>query len=221
MNLFVNETHIFLTSLPEELSEHQYDWVWTHADEPLPYEWLSGKVLLKYPPDALIRELMLGVIEHRYKKLTNLTCLVSGLKSTKKNITKDFKIIKAAGGLVLKEDKMLMIYRLKRWDLPKGKLEEGEKRREAAVREVEEECSIRVELVRKLCNTWHHYQIGNNQVLKQTKWYLMQCLDDSRMKPQLEEDIEDIRWMDRTEVEEALKNSYATIKMVIEQYLQA
>ena len=32
-----------------------------------------------------------------------------------------FKIVKAAGGLIRKKDKFLMIYRMKKWDLPKGK----------------------------------------------------------------------------------------------------
>jgi 8-oxo-dGTP pyrophosphatase MutT (NUDIX family) len=37
------------------------------------------------------------------------------------------KTIVAAGGLVFNENKeLLMIYRRSKWDLPKGKLDEGE-----------------------------------------------------------------------------------------------
>jgi hypothetical protein len=46
-----------------------------------------------------------------------------------------FKYIYAAGGLIKKEDRFLFIYRLKTWDLPKGKLDKGEGPREAAIRE--------------------------------------------------------------------------------------
>ena len=41
-----------------------------------------------------------------------------------------YRIIKAAGGLVLNErDEVLLIYRRNKWDLPKGKVDEGEKLR--------------------------------------------------------------------------------------------
>jgi len=37
---------------------------------------------------------------------------------------------------------MLFIYRFNKWDLPKGKLDNGESVSECAIREVEEECGI-------------------------------------------------------------------------------
>ena len=49
-----------------------------------------------------------------------------------------FNIIKAGGGVVNNnKNQILFIYRLKRWDLPKGKLDKGETIRECAEREVE------------------------------------------------------------------------------------
>lgn len=54
------------------------------------------------------------------------------------------KFILAAGGLVKNtEDQWLLIFRLGKWDLPKGKLENGETPEAAALREVEEECGIK------------------------------------------------------------------------------
>ena len=51
-----------------------------------------------------------------------------------------YKIIEAAGGVVFNEkNEILMIYRLKTWDLPKGKIEKGETPADAAFREVCEE----------------------------------------------------------------------------------
>ena len=129
-----------------------------------------------------------------------------------------FKVIKAAGGLVRKKDKFLMIYRLKKWDLPKGKKERGEKYKETAVREIEEECHVKVKLGKKLCTTWHTYTMNKRAMLKKTKWYVMDVMDDSKMAPMLEEDIEEVRWMNPKEVYHSLQNSYKSIQYVFEQY---
>ena len=48
-----------------------------------------------------------------------------------------------AGGLVINNNsKVLLIYRKNKWDLPKGKLDEGENLEEAAIREVVEETGL-------------------------------------------------------------------------------
>jgi ADP-ribose pyrophosphatase YjhB (NUDIX family) len=133
-------------------------------------------------------------------------------------ILSKFKVIKAAGGLVKKKDRLLMIYRMKKWDLPKGKKESGEKYKETATREVEEECNVKVKLGKKICTTWHTYTMNKNSMLKKTKWYEMDLLDDSKSKPSLEEDIEELRWMTQKEVYHALENSYKSIHFVFEQY---
>lgn len=129
-----------------------------------------------------------------------------------------FKIVKAAGGLVRKKEKFLMIYRMKKWDLPKGKKEKKEKYRETAVREVEEECNVEVKLGKKICVTWHTYTMNKRAMLKKTKWYIMDLVDDSKMKPNTAEDIEEVRWMNRKEVYHALEHSYRSINYVFEQY---
>jgi len=131
-----------------------------------------------------------------------------------------FKIVKAAGGLIRKKDKFLMIYRMKKWDLPKGKKEKGEKYKETAVREVGEECSVAVKLGPKVCTTWHTYTMNKRAMMKKTKWYLMDLTDDSRMKPQLNEDIEEIRLMSPKEVYHALEHSYKSINYVFERYYE-
>ena len=50
--------------------------------------------------------------------------------------------IKTAGGIVIKDDKILFIYKNGRWDLPKGKLERGFKSRETALIEISEETGL-------------------------------------------------------------------------------
>jgi 8-oxo-(d)GTP phosphatase len=138
----------------------------------------------------------------------------------KQYLRSKFKIVKAAGGLIRKKDKFLMIYRMKKWDLPKGKKEKGEKYKETAVREVGEECSVSVKLGKKVCTTWHTYTMNKRSMMKKTKWYIMDLTDDSRMRPQLNEDIEEIRLMSPKEVYHALEHSYKSINYVFERYYQ-
>ena len=60
------------------------------------------------------------------------------------NISRD---LITAGGLVINKDsKVLFIYRKNKWDLPKGKLDEGENLEEAAIREVVEETGLDINL---------------------------------------------------------------------------
>jgi 8-oxo-dGTP pyrophosphatase MutT (NUDIX family) len=120
--------------------------------------------------------------------------------------------------LVRKKEKFLMIYRMKKWDLPKGKKDSGERSKETAVREVGEECGVEVKLGKKICTTWHTYTMNKNNMIKKTSWYVMDLVDDSKMKPAVEEDIEELRWMTEKEVYHALENSYKSIRFVFEEY---
>lgn len=129
-----------------------------------------------------------------------------------------FKIVKAAGGLIRKKDKYLMIYRMKKWDLPKGKKEKKENYRQTAVRETEEECNVSVKLGKRICTTWHTYTMNKRAMLKKTKWYTMEVVDDSKMRPLLDEDIEEVRWMSPKEIYHALKDSYQSINFVFDQF---
>ena len=150
--------------------------------------------------------------------LLSLVVSVDDYTEMKLYLKGKFKVVKAAGGLVRKKERSLMIYRMKKWDLPKGKQEAGEKSKAAAVREVVEECNVKVKLGKKICTTWHTYTMNKNSMLKKTRWYNMELVDDSRMKASTEEDIEDVRWMTQKEVYHALENSYNSIRFVFEEY---
>ena len=134
-------------------------------------------------------------------------------KAFLKKITKTVKLVEAAGGLVRNDEgNHLFIYRNEKWDLPKGKIEKGEKTKVAAVREVEEECGIKVsELNDKICKTYHMYFWKGDTVLKKTHWYLMKHKGKAKLVPQIEEGITDVRFFSREKIATILDNTFPSI----------
>ena len=135
-----------------------------------------------------------------------------------KSLIADLRIIKAAGGLVKNgEGHYLFIHRLGKWDLPKGKVEEDEKMKEAALREVEEECGLKIDyLGRKIMTTYHTYTMRNKFVLKQTKWYEMAVNEVPKLTPQKEEDIDQAIWVKPANLDKIKADTYPLILDVIE-----
>jgi len=144
--------------------------------------------------------------------------LCSDAKSYLKNVIENITLIEAAGGIVKNEEgEYLFIYRNDKWDLPKGKIEKGEKVKEAAVREVEEECGIQVSsLGRKLCKTYHVYISREEVVLKKTHWFKMKSVDQTRLTPQKEEGITDVRWFKKKKISTIVENTFPSIMDVLE-----
>src|SRR5205085_10797503 len=70
--------------------------------------------------------------------LLSMVLSVDNYDEVKSYLKSKFKVVNAAGGLVRKKERSLMIYRMKKWDLPKGKKETGEKSKQTAEREVNE-----------------------------------------------------------------------------------
>ncbi|MCW8898557.1 MAG: NUDIX domain-containing protein [Flavobacteriales bacterium] len=130
----------------------------------------------------------------------------------------NFELIIAAGGKVSNAaGNILFIFRLGKWDLPKGKVEVGETLEESAIREVEEECGIsKLTIINHLKDTYHLYELNNKMVIKQSVWYEMKTDDTSKLIPQTEENITDARWMNDEEIQhEVLKNTYPSIREII------
>ena len=146
------------------------------------------------------------------------------IDETWKKFTSLYTILKAAGGVVINSqtNKLLMIFRNGKWDLPKGKIEAGEEADVAAVREVYEECGIgELKLSKQIKTSFHTYPYKETVILKKTYWFLMSSSDISTPVPQLEEGIVEARWMDKAEVNKALKNAYASIvELLNEQILE-
>ncbi len=131
-----------------------------------------------------------------------------------------YKHIKAAGGIVRNsQEDFLFIYRLGKWDLPKGKMEVGESKEESAIREIEEECSIsNLQLNRFLMPTFHIYFL-KEYVIKETFWFEVFYDGIELPSPQIEEGIESVEWKKQSEIPELMKNSYPNIKLLMDNYL--
>ncbi len=125
-----------------------------------------------------------------------------------------FKIIPAAGGLVKSDKGLLWIFRLGKWDLPKGKVEEGEALELAAEREIIEECgNLQLELHGHLGTTYHCYEQGGEMILKPTHWYGFTTNDiDVELVPQKEEGITKVKWVSVSEMDEVMESTYASIR---------
>lgn len=135
--------------------------------------------------------------------------------------------IKAAGGLLINpvEDsdfiEVLLIFRNGVWDLPKGKLEEGESIPKCAVREVSEEVGSPVEphILADLGTTRHTYTVDDHLIEKETFWFLMHLQDHlDEFTPQTSEGITDVRWVPAKEA--ISKVGFQNLEQVVRRFLE-
>jgi 8-oxo-dGTP pyrophosphatase MutT (NUDIX family) len=128
-----------------------------------------------------------------------------------------FRLIRAAGGVVYKNDEALIIFRNGKWDLPKGKIEKGETPEEASLREVEEECGLTDLKIRKrLDPTYHiykneHMDSSKEWILKETSWFAMEYSGSKIPEPQTEEGITDVKWIGTDEISLILANTWDSL----------
>jgi 8-oxo-dGTP diphosphatase len=100
------------------------------------------------------------------------------------------QVVRAAGGIVVRDGRVLVVHRPKYddWSLPKGKLEEGESWAQAAVREVAEETGLRGELGDEVGRTHYLDARGRN---KEVRYFRMTPVGEPR--PQNE--VDEVRWV--------------------------
>jgi ADP-ribose pyrophosphatase YjhB (NUDIX family) len=140
-------------------------------------------------------------------------------ESLQKEMHKIYTPIMAGGGVVTTgNNDVLMIFRRGKWDLPKGKLDEGEDIAACAVREVSEETGLRdLTLQDKICDTYHVYSQNGESLLKHTVWYHMKGNAADKLTPQKEENILDARWVKEKELPNIIYKSYDAIREVLQQ----
>ena len=164
-------------------------------------------------------------IEEVLYKLKNTTvfgfCLFhNNLEKIWQNFKTNFVVVEAAGGLVSKEEQLLLIYRNSIWDIPKGKVERGESIEETALREVEEECGItNLQIMEQLPTTYHIFHENKKTKLKVTHWFSMSTSADIKPVPQEEEGIAKASYIDRAKIPKLYDQMYNNIKELLITFL--
>ncbi len=200
IKIYFNSKPLFLCDdIDEEISPY------VHHDDTMFIDELSAPAINSMIHEMKQEKIHAGILYH------------TSMEALKKAVFKKFTLIKAAGGLVLDpSNKMLFIFRRGKWDMPKGKLDPGEPLDECALREVKEETGLQqVELDKPLKVTYHTYDEDGRHILKETHWYLMHAAAGQDVKPQEEEQISEIKWIDQKDVDKYLKNSFPLIKEII------
>lgn len=129
----------------------------------------------------------------------------------------NFTTIHAGGGIVYNhEGKLLLMKRMGKWDLPKGKIDPGETTEEGALREVEEECGIKeLKISNYFKDTYHTYKLQGHRFLKNSHWYTMKTTYQGELVPQLEESITEVKWVDPSEIDPETLDTYESIRELL------
>jgi ADP-ribose pyrophosphatase YjhB (NUDIX family) len=152
-----------------------------------------------------------------YYKLTKINSLIIfhyNIEELQETFRSCFKIIDAAGGVVKNQKgEYLFIYRKGKWDLPKGKLDNSESYQQAALREVKEETGLsKLEINKPMMSTYHTYREKGELILKKTYWFEMLATGNETPIPEVEEDIEEVKWFKATELFLPFQNTYPLVK---------
>lgn len=151
--------------------------------------------------------------------MTSLGVIIEDIAADalQKLVSDSFTMIDAAGGVVSNENgDVLMIYRRGKWDLPKGKRDEGETVEECAAREVSEETGLKtVKIKKEIAETYHIYAQGKGDILKRTFWYDMSARSSDTLKPQAAENILEAKWIPVNKLNLYMHQTYEAVKEVL------
>lgn len=199
--VFINETPLILINTEGVLSE------WQSNPNVLVTKYLGKKKFLHNYIDLL----------EKNSKYQKVVIFYDDLPQLWHDFMSLYRIIEAAGGVVFNEiQDVLVIYRLKFWDLPKGKIDKGETPEIAAVREIQEETGLnQVALGKHLVNTYHTYTHKDKRILKKTYWYKMDT-SETKLTPQYSEDIEKAEWVNLKDFLASQPKIYQNILDVLE-----
>ncbi|MEP3838987.1 MAG: NUDIX domain-containing protein [Algibacter sp.] len=161
---------------------------------------------------------MVKVIKKLNKtELSEVRLIHKNPKKILKKFLKKLPNVVAGGGKVYNANgEVLFIYRNDKWDLPKGKTEKKESIEQTSIREVEEETGVKgLEIVKPLDTTYHIFKRNGRYKIKVTYWFEMKTNYDGKLKAQENEGITKVAWLNDSQTKEALKNSYANIKLLV------
>lgn len=138
-----------------------------------------------------------------------------------KTYFKSYKKIKAAGGIVKRGETYLMIKRNGMWDIPKGRIEKGEKKRIAAVREIEEECGIQGPVIDHfITKTYHTFKYRGVDAIKTTYWYALNYSGPEETFPQKNEGITKAKWVSLDKMLSIRGKTYGSINELLDMFEQ-
>lgn len=220
MRIFINDVPVRVIKSKTFKKELEFEMDLNALENNLSNAQFFGNVIIRNVSEKQLRKILKILTNSPFAKLNSVTIVVDFELRVKEVVKSYYTFINAAGGIVEKGSKILMIHRLRKWDLPKGKVEKGESFMEAAMREVEEECNISVSPRKRICASYHTYSLGEKNILKKTVWYSMKCIEDTHMKPAKEENIDEIRWMNHKELLHSLLDSYRSLGYVMECYFR-
>ena len=137
-------------------------------------------------------------------------------KLLKKFLAKLPNVVAGGGKVYNSRGEVLFIYRNDKWDLPKGKAERRESIEKTAIREVTEETGVAgLEITKPLETTYHIFKRNGRYKIKITYWFEMKTNFDGNLYAQEEEGITKVEWLNGAQIEKALENSYANIKLLV------
>jgi len=176
---------------------------------------LKGKGIKTY----FYPEVSVSTIWKRFRKNGKIkkAYILGNEKKILKELISQFNLVKAGGGLVKNQSgEYLLIFRNKKWDLPKGKLEKRETFKIAAKREVEEECGIQgFKIAAPLHESYHIYSLQGKMHIKQTHWFEMIYSGPKATKPQQKEGIEKAVWLKKSQIARLQRNMYPSIADIL------
>ncbi len=123
-------------------------------------------------------------------------------------------LVRAAGGLVLRDGEVLLVHRPRYadWTFPKGKAEDGETDEDCALREVLEETGLECRLGAEAGMTEYVDSRGRP---KRVRWWLM---DPLRGDFTPTDEVDEVRWVEPATAAELL--SYGRDLTLLERALQ-
>ena len=202
ITIYINNRPLRFCAAPAPLAE---------ADEPrhLTTNWTGEAAVLSHYADVLAQA------DCPYTAIS----IVGDAEKMMKIFAKAYKIIPAAGGVIANaQGQILLIHRRGFWDLPKGKIDDGEQTDAAALREVAEEVGLtECVIIAPLCTTYHTYDWKGKNVLKPTFWFAM-TTPNTDVTLQTEEDITASQWTDLKQFMATGELIYPNIKAVLEEY---
>jgi len=101
-------------------------------------------------------------------------------------------VVRAAGGVVVRDGDVVLVHRPKYddWSFPKGKAEEDESDEDCALREVREETGLRCRLGDELPSTEY---IDSRGRPKRVRWWQMEPVEDDGFTPN--DEVDEVRWV--------------------------